>query len=67
VFVGYGTEACRTKQKTKNEQYFFPKKKGVGKAVFVDYSKEACRTIEDNLESCHFDDRSLVVCVCMCV
>jgi len=36
--------------------------RGVGKAVFVDYSKEACRTIEDNLETCHFDDRSLVVC-----
>jgi 16S rRNA (guanine966-N2)-methyltransferase len=36
--------------------------RGVGKAVFVDYSKDACRTIEENLEICEFDERSLVVC-----
>lgn len=36
---------------------------GVGQAVFVDYSKEACRTIEENLQTCDFDSRSLVVSV----
>lgn len=36
---------------------------GVGQAVFVDYSKEACRTIEENLEACDLDSRSLVVSV----
>ena len=35
---------------------------GIGQAVFVDYSKEACRTIEENLETCDFEGRSLVVC-----
>jgi len=44
-----------------DDMYYPTKPAGIGQAVFVDYSKEACRTIEENLDSCAFEGRSLVV------